>query len=81
MIKIFVETENGRVRLNNVDWKWCNAAGWSDIYTGQRIKGVDTKGNEVVGIAHPDPPRHRSTRPSNYATPADLDASIAWRYR
>lgn len=68
VIKVFIETSPGRrVQANQLDWKWMNAAGWDDVYTGQRAKGWDKSGKPIHGIAYPEPPRPLSQRPSDYS--------------
>jgi len=67
MISIEIKDSNGKFhQMKSIDWKWTNAAGWDDIYTGQRARGKNKKGETVCGIAFPSPPRPLSSRPSDY---------------
>lgn len=67
MIKVWIVDENKiSHRLNQIDWKWSDAAGWDDVYDGQYIKGWDKNNKVVYGIAKVNPSRPPSSRPRSW---------------
>lgn len=46
----WVVTDDGKKHaLNGLDWKWTGAAGWDDLYEGQRVRGTTMSGDHVMG--------------------------------